>query len=310
MGNKVKIITKFLIIIVFSIFLLGILSFFSFKEKSEKIDPPKASVNSSKTQIPTEAKVTKIINADTIVIKGEYNVRLLGIDAPKKEEKCYQKAKQKLKNLILNKKVKLEKGKNKNIDQEDRYLRYVFLNGENINLQLVKDGLVASKFSNSSSKYKDKITEAQKKATKNKVGCKWQVKEEKKENNKNSSKNKEKAGPQFEHLTSEKENLKVINACNTDEFTNKEVIVQGKIVQTYQNGSGDVFLNFNHPYPHECFTGIIFYSFYKNRFVEDFREQYSEKTVRVKGKIKKYEKDPEMVIKSPFQIEIAEQKPN
>lgn len=307
MGNKVKIITKFLVIIVFSILLLGILSFLSFKEKTEKINPPKASVDSSKTQIPTEAKVTKIINADTIVIKGEYNVRLLGIDAPKKEEKCYQKAKQKLKNLILNKKVKLEKDKNKNIDKEDEYLRYVFLNEKNINLQLVKDGLVTSKFSNSSPKYKNEITEAEKKAIKNKVGCKWQAKEEEKENNKDSSKNKEKekSSPQFEHLTSEKKNLKVINACNADEFANEEVIVQGKIVQIYQRGSGDVFLNFNQSYPHECFTGIIFYSFYKNRFVEDFRKRYSEKTVRVKGKIREYEKDPEMVIKSPFQIEIA-----
>ena len=93
--------------------------------------------NSNPNQCPSsEVIVTKVIDGDTIVVEGGYHIRLLGIDADEKNYPCYEEAKKRLEELILNKKVRLEKG-SLDLDQYDRCLRYIFLGDENINLEMV-----------------------------------------------------------------------------------------------------------------------------------------------------------------------------
>ncbi len=79
---------------------------------------------------------TKIIDGDTFLIEGGYSVRVLGIDADERGYPCYDTAKSRLEELILNKEVKLEEG-TENLDQYCRYLRYVFADNQNISLELV-----------------------------------------------------------------------------------------------------------------------------------------------------------------------------
>ena len=74
---------------------------------------------------------TKIIDGDTFLIEGGYSVRILGIDADERGYPCYEAAKNKLEELILNQEVKLEKG-TEDKDRWCRYLRYIFLNDKNI----------------------------------------------------------------------------------------------------------------------------------------------------------------------------------
>ena len=82
--------------------------------------------------------VKRVIDGDTFVI-GNESIRLLGINTPERGEYLYQEAKEFLNNSVLNKSVKLEFGKEK-YDRYQRKLAYIFLDTENINLQLVKNG--------------------------------------------------------------------------------------------------------------------------------------------------------------------------
>ena len=119
--------------------------------------------------------VTKVIDGDTIVVGGE-SIRLLGIDANEKGEKCYKEAKIRLEELILNREIKLEKDV-KDKDQYKRLLRYIFVEENensliNVNLILVEEGLAIARFYEDK-KYKKEILEAETKARENQIGCKW-----------------------------------------------------------------------------------------------------------------------------------------
>jgi micrococcal nuclease len=116
--------------------------------------------------------VTKVIDGDTVIAEGE-SVRLLGIDADERGYPCYKEAKKRLEELILNKEVYLERNV-VNKDQYGRYLRYIFLNGQNINLELVKEGLAIARFSPENVKYKEEIIAAEKDAREKGIGCKWE----------------------------------------------------------------------------------------------------------------------------------------
>ena len=122
---------------------------------------------------PLELKmVTRVIDGDTVIADGE-SVRLLGIDSDERGDPCYSEAKQRLEELVQNREVQLES------DTEDkdiygRYLRFIFLDNRNIDLQLVGEGLAVARFSPGNEKYKNVIIAAEKQARENKIGCKWQ----------------------------------------------------------------------------------------------------------------------------------------
>ena len=92
----------------------------------------------------TTVKVTGIIDGDTIVIEGGYHVRYIGIDAPEKGEAYYQEATQANRELVLNKKVRLEKDLT-NRDRYGRMLRYVYADDVFVNAEIVKRGYAYSK---------------------------------------------------------------------------------------------------------------------------------------------------------------------
>ena len=124
----------------------------------------------SKTE---ERIVTKIIDGDTIVVSGGENVRLLGIDCDERGRECYTVAKNRIDKLLLGKTIILESGK-ENKDQYKRLLRYIFLNGENINVKMVREGYCVARFEgDENAKYRKEIQEAEKFAIENKIGCKW-----------------------------------------------------------------------------------------------------------------------------------------
>lgn len=85
------------------------------------------------------AIVERIIDGDTIVVYNDIHVRLLGVNTPERGEDYYQNAKKFLEEKIANKTILLESG-NEEYDRYGRKLAYVFLNQENINLELVRNG--------------------------------------------------------------------------------------------------------------------------------------------------------------------------
>ena len=88
-----------------------------------------------------EYKVTRVIDGDTFEIEGEERVRMIGINAPEMREQYGLLSKNYLTKLIENKYVILEKGKITN-DRGfyNRLLRYVYVDGVDINLKMVRDG--------------------------------------------------------------------------------------------------------------------------------------------------------------------------
>ncbi len=84
--------------------------------------------------------VSEIIDGDTFKTKDGKIIRLIGINAPEIGEKCYQEAKDKLRELIYKKKIRLERDI-KNKDDYGRLLRYVYVNDLFINSEMIRLGL-------------------------------------------------------------------------------------------------------------------------------------------------------------------------
>ena len=147
-----------LAIIVGALIIGGAIYFSGQKDKSFVKEQEQAKSCEDVPEIPDNSLklATKIIDGDTFIIEGGTSVRILGIDADERGYPCYDVAKNRLEELILNKEVKLEKG-TEDKDQWCRYLRYVFLpasaeasagkDDKNISLELVKEGLAVARFS-------------------------------------------------------------------------------------------------------------------------------------------------------------------
>lgn len=86
-------------------------------------------------------RVERVTDGDTIVITGEFGrakIRLFGIDAPELAQPFGRQAAAVLGDLILTKNVRVKLGK---VDKYGRRLGVVFLNGSDINAQMVSRGL-------------------------------------------------------------------------------------------------------------------------------------------------------------------------
>ena len=108
---------------------------------------------------PDTARVTRVIDGDTIVIEGGYRVRYIGIDTPEIHpvpEPYGIEAWQANRILVEGKIVRLEI----DVSQTDRYgrlLRYVFVNDTFVNAELVKRGLARAKAYPPDTKYQDHL---------------------------------------------------------------------------------------------------------------------------------------------------------
>jgi len=91
------------------------------------------------SSVPTTARVTQVIDGDTIVVQGGYHVRYIGIDTPEKGEPFYEEAKDFNRQLVGGKKVRLEKDITDR-DKYDRLLRYIYAGDVFVNTELVKEG--------------------------------------------------------------------------------------------------------------------------------------------------------------------------
>ena len=96
----------------------------------------------------TQYKVTRVIDGDTIEVKKgatKLTIRLVGIDAPEASRKEHepgqaysQQATQHLNSLILNRTADV---KTYGTDRNGRALAEVFVDGNNVNLEMIKAGL-------------------------------------------------------------------------------------------------------------------------------------------------------------------------
>jgi len=103
-----------------------------------------------------QGKVVHIADGDTITILTESNqqvkIRLAGIDTPEKAQPFGNKAKQAVAALTFNKQARVE------VETKDRYGRTVgtvFVNGQNVNAEMIRQGLawVYRKYTNDQKLY-------------------------------------------------------------------------------------------------------------------------------------------------------------
>jgi micrococcal nuclease len=86
-------------------------------------------------------KVTRIIDGDTFEIETGEKVRMIGINTPEISDVYGKEAKYYLSELILNKNIELQTDNiSKDRDRYQRLLRYVILDGVDLNKKMIEDG--------------------------------------------------------------------------------------------------------------------------------------------------------------------------
>jgi len=98
---------------------------------------------------------------------------------------------------------------------------------------------------------------------------------------------------------------KIVPWNEASNYYGQYVTVDGVIVATYNSGKA-CFLNFHEDYKNH-FTAVIFASDYYN-FPSNPEDYYDNKHVQVTGRVKEYQGKPEIILKSPNQIKIVQQK--
>lgn len=124
-------------------------------------------------------KVTRVIDGDTFETETGERVRLVGINAPEISDVFGEEAKQHLIDLIEDKTVDLEADHiSSDRDRYGRLLRYVILNSDDINKQMVLDGFAFAYLKYHFAK-EEEYKEAQLTAQQNSVGIWGHDKKEK-----------------------------------------------------------------------------------------------------------------------------------
>lgn len=125
----------------------------------------------SRTTFPSEAKVSRVVDGDTVVLDDGTIVRYLGITAPETGEPFEEEATEANEKLVKNKTVKLDY-ESYTDDKFDRLLAYVFVKDKNVSIELVKKGLarVVILQKRKPSIYQDQLLKAQDEAKAKRLG--------------------------------------------------------------------------------------------------------------------------------------------
>ena len=154
------------------VFILILLSFFggSYFEK-QKIKTQSTLPAETSTNV-SPISVTEVSDGDTLKLSNGKTFRLYGVNAPEVKEPFFEEAKAFTENLVLGKEISFEQEVNYKVDKFGRELGYVFIDGVNLNIELVKNGLarVVLYEKRAKIKYQDDLLSAEKEAKANKVG--------------------------------------------------------------------------------------------------------------------------------------------
>ena len=157
MKKKNKIISYFLVL------LLILLSFFGgtyYQNQKNK--------SSSYPSIPTNQNlsVVEVSDGDTLKLSDGKTFRLYGVNAPEVKEPFFEEAKAFTENLVLGKEISFEQETNYKVDKFGRTLGYIFVDGVNLNLELVRNGLarVVLYEKRAKIKYQDELLSAEQEA--------------------------------------------------------------------------------------------------------------------------------------------------
>lgn len=122
--------------------------------------------------LPSTATVSRIIDGDTLELTTGQSVRLYGISCPDYGDPFYEKAADFTTQFTENQTVSLEYEQGYESDKFDRLLAYVIAKGQNLNIELARNGLaeVVIYEKRRALIYQDELLEAQSYAKENKLG--------------------------------------------------------------------------------------------------------------------------------------------
>ena len=92
-----------------------------------------------------QVTVSKVYDGDSFVMSNGDEIRLIGIDAPERDQPGAEEARTFLTNLILGKPIRLERDK-EDKDKYQRLLRYAYINGIFVNAEMIKQGYAVTLF--------------------------------------------------------------------------------------------------------------------------------------------------------------------
>ncbi len=116
--------------------------------------------------------VVSVTDGDTVKFNDGRTFRLYGVNAPEIKEPYYEEAKAFTQNLVLNKEVSFEQEENYKEDKFGRLLGYMFTDGKNLNVELVRNGLarVVLYEKRAKIKYQDELVQVEKEAKEKRIG--------------------------------------------------------------------------------------------------------------------------------------------
>lgn len=82
----------------------------------------------------------KVIDGDTIDVENVGRIRFVGVNTPERGEDGYKEAKDFVKSQCLNKQVTIDVDSAKNYDKYGRVLGVVYVDGKNLNQELLQKG--------------------------------------------------------------------------------------------------------------------------------------------------------------------------
>ncbi|MFA5770853.1 MAG: thermonuclease family protein [Patescibacteria group bacterium] len=154
------------------VFVLVLISFFGGsyfekqKIKTQSTIQAETSINIS------PISVTEVSDGDTLKLSDGKTFRLYGVNAPEVKEPLFKEAKSFTENLVLGKEISFEQETNYKVDKFGRTLGYIFVDGVNLNLELVRNGLarVVLYEKRAKIKYQDELLSAEKEAREKSLG--------------------------------------------------------------------------------------------------------------------------------------------
>lgn len=243
----------------------------------------------SSIAIPANAKtyfISQVIDGDTVLLKNNEIVRLLGIDAPEIGQPGYDLAKWFLFYITEGEEIILEKDF-QDQDEYGRLLRYVFLNknSQMINELMLRYGLADFRYLSLDAKYYQRLNEATLRAEKNKHGL-W-------------------AFSVFSpsQIKGEDYSVKVINWQEAPTYINQMVTLEGFILRTHDSGKA-CFLNFQRNW--QGTINLVIFAEHYHLYPANPAVYFLNKKIKVTGLIQLHNGNPQMIIKSPQQISIID----
>ncbi|VVA44174.1 conserved hypothetical protein [Candidatus Roizmanbacteria bacterium] len=166
MKKKNKLVSYILVLLLVLLSFFGGSYFEKQKIKSSSYSPtPSYAINQN-------LSVVEVSDGDTLKLSDGKTFRLYGVNSPELKEPLFEEAKAFTENLVLGKEISFEQEDNYKVDKFSRTLGYIFIDGVNLNIELVRNGLarVVLYEKRAKIKYQDELLSAEKTAKEMKLG--------------------------------------------------------------------------------------------------------------------------------------------